>query len=264
MNFGFRHYRKQRVRISLRPTLNVATAPRSLERGAVVYLKCGSAMELREYLSIRRAYNLVRQELGADRRLTFVELAILCRLSSLGRSMKTSEIAEYQGSLRPTMTHRTKHLAEMGFMLRSKGSSDRRNVVCEITDEGSAFVDEICLRICEVLRNGTILSRTTPKRICRYVDAMGSVTCMSGELVLLGIMAVPEQRATVSELVGALGLLQPTVSMAVSALEDDELIVRRQAEGSARSGVIELTDAGMEQATRVGDAINALVVRRKP
>lgn len=229
-----------------------------------MYLKCGSAMELREYLSIRRAYNLVRQDMGADRRLTFVELAILCRLNSLGCSMKTSEIAEYQGSLRPTMTHRTKHLAEMGLMLRSKGSSDRRNVVCEITDEGSVFVDTICLRICEVLRNGAILSRTTPQRICRYVDAMGSVACMSGDLVLLGIMAVPDQRATVSELVGALGLLQPTVSMAVSALEGDGLITRRRlSEGSARSVEIVLTDAGMERAVEMGEAIKALVVRRK-
>ena len=69
-------------------------------------------MELREYLAIRRAYNLVRQDMLADRRLTFVELAILCRMDVLGRPMNTSEITEYQGALRPTMTHRTKHLSE--------------------------------------------------------------------------------------------------------------------------------------------------------
>ena len=97
-------------------------------------------MELREYLAIRRAYNLVRQDMPADRRLTFVELAILCRMDVLGRPMNTSEIAEYQGALRPTMTHRTKHLSELGFMVRSKGSSDRRNVICEISDEGREFV----------------------------------------------------------------------------------------------------------------------------
>ena len=76
-------------------------------------------MELREYLSIRRAYNLVRQESDASERLTSSEFAILCRLDVAGGSLRTSDIAEYQGSLRPTMTHRTKHLATLGLKGRS-------------------------------------------------------------------------------------------------------------------------------------------------
>lgn len=221
-------------------------------------------MELREYLSIRRAYNLVRQGMSAERRLTFVEFAILCRLSVLEHPLKTSEIAEYQGSLRPTMTHRTKHLAELGLMSRDKGNADRRNVVCSITEEGSAFVGEVSSLVCDVLRNGAILSRTASQRICRYVDAMGSVPCMSGDLVLLGIYSSPTGRATVSELVADLGLLQPTVSMSVSALEGEGMIVRqRDSEGSARSVDILLTDAGTERAEELVGAIKALVVKRK-
>lgn len=221
-------------------------------------------MEMREYLSIRKAYNLVRQSMGAARRLTFVEFAILCRLEVLGREMKTSEIAEYQGSLRPTMTHRTKHLAELGYMRRSKGSSDRRNVVCAITDEGSAFVDEVCQLVCQALRGGSVLSRTTPQRICRYVDAMGAVACMSGELVLLGVSVSPEGSATVSELVGMLGLLQPTVSMAVSALEGEGCVARlRDGEAAVRTGGVTLTSEGVARANRLTEDINKLVVRRK-
>ena len=68
-------------------------------------------MELREFMSVRRAYNLVRQETDTSRRLTFEEFAILCRLDIVNEPMKTSAIAEYQGALRPTMTHRTNHLA---------------------------------------------------------------------------------------------------------------------------------------------------------
>ncbi len=221
-------------------------------------------MELREYLAIRRAYNLVRQDMPVDRRLTFVELAILCRMDVLGRPMNTSEIAEYQGALRPTMTHRTKHLSELGFMVRSKGSSDRRNVICEISDEGREFVEQTCRLICDILHAGNILSRTTALRVARYVDAMGSLTCMSGELVLLGILQSETGSRTVSDLVNVLGLLQPTVSMSVAALEGEGLVMRlRQDEGATRSVDIVLTEAGETRAADIADEIRALVIRRK-
>lgn len=222
-------------------------------------------MELREYLAIRRAYNLVRQDMSADRRLTFVELAILCRMSVLGRAMNTSEIAEYQGALRPTMTHRTKHLSDLGFMERTKGNADRRNVVCEITEEGKAFVEEACGLICDILRSGSVLSRTTPRRICNYVDAMGSLTCMSGDLVLLGILQSPDRRCTVSDLVVMLGLLQPTVSMSVASLEGEGYIKRiKQDDTGGRSFDLTLTEAGLVHATKIEDSIRALIIRRKP
>ena len=221
-------------------------------------------MELREYLAIRRAYNLVRQDMPADRRLTFVELAILCRMDVLGRPMNTSEIAEYQGALRPTMTHRTKHLSELGFMVRSKGSSDRRNVICETSDEGREFVEQTCRLICDILHAGNILSRTTALRVARYVDAMGSLTCMSGDLVLLGILQSETGSRTVSDLVNVLGLLQPTVSMSVAALEGEGLVMRlRQDEGATRSVDIVLTEAGETRAADIADEMWALVIRRK-
>ena len=101
-------------------------------------------MEMRDYLSIRRAYNLVRQRVDSARRVNFSEFAILCRLSLTDRRMRTSDIAEYQGCLRPTMTHRTKHLAELGLISREKGETDRRNVVCVLTEAGHAEVKELC------------------------------------------------------------------------------------------------------------------------
>ena len=221
-------------------------------------------MELREYLAIRSAYNLVRQDMPTERRLTFVELAILCRMSVLGRAMNTSEIAEYQGALRPTMTHRTKHLSELGLISRTKGSSDRRNVVCEITEEGEAFVTEVCQLVCDVLHSGVVLSRTTSQRICRYIDAMGSITCMSGDLVLLGILQSTDGASTVSGLVNVLGLLQPTVSMSVAALEGEGMIERlRHNDGGGRTVDIVLTERGSSYIKEIEDAIHALVVRRK-
>lgn len=221
-------------------------------------------MELREYLAIRRAYNLARQGVSAQERLTFPELAILCRLDVLARPMNTSEIAEYQGALRPTMTHRTKHLAKLGFIQRAKGSSDKRNVVCEITDEGKALVENACSHICDILRSGSVLTRTNPQRIARYIDAMGSVTCMSGDLVLLGILQAPDECSTVSELVSTLGLLQPTVSMATAALEGEGYAYRLRLDGlPGRSMDISLTEKGKLRAEGMTEDIGALVVHRK-
>ena len=221
-------------------------------------------MELREYISIRRAYNLVRQESDAPKRLTFSEFAILCRLDVSGGSLRTSDIAEYQGSLRPTMTHRTKHLASLGLIERLKGDLDRRNVVCQVTDEGRECVHELCARTCAMIPTGQALSRVTADRMRRYVDAMGSINCMSGELILIGLLVYDEGSCSVTDLVGGLGLLQPTVSMSVSTLVDEGMLRRVQVESAPRSARVALTDKGLEVANEIAEQIEALIIRRKP
>jgi DNA-binding MarR family transcriptional regulator len=221
-------------------------------------------MEIREYLSIRRAYNLVRHAVENPGRLTFSEFAILCRLDVAGGSLKTSDIAEYQGSLRPTMTHRTKHLATLGLIERLKGGLDRRNVVCQITDRGLALVDDLCAKTCSMIGTGQALSRVTPDRMRKYVDAMGSVSCMSGELILLGLYAYDGESCSVTDLVGGLGLLQPTVSMSVASLVEGGLIERVQSEGSPRSARVMLAESGQALANDLVRQIEDIVVRRKP
>ena len=219
-------------------------------------------MELREYLAIRRSYNLIRQQMSAKKRLTFVEFAILSRLRVHGDVLNTSQIADYQGALRPTMTHRTKHLSDLELLERTQGSSDRRNVVCGLTELGASLVDEVCTRMCMLLRSGSVLSRTTPQRICRYVDAMGAVTCMSGELVLLGITMAPDGQASVSELVRGLGLLQPTVSMSISTLVEQGLAYRVITTGGSRLARVALTEEGNRRAGDLIFRIRQLVVHR--
>ena len=220
-------------------------------------------MELREYTSIRRAYNLVRQRVDSSSRLTFAEFAILCRLLNVGTSLKTSEIAEYQGSLRPTMTHRTKHLSKLGLIERDKGDSDRRNVVCTISDAGVAYVHELCESACKEISAGHALARTTPERICRYADAMGSVPCTAGELTLLGLYEAGVGSRSISQLVEDLGLLQPTVSMSVAALEQEGMITR-VSEGEAKTLRVALSEAGRKAAEDLIDIITDVIVRRKP
>ncbi len=54
-------------------------------------------MDLKEFMSVRRAYNAVRQEVGSEERLTFEEFAIVCHLCDADEPLKTSAIAEYPG-----------------------------------------------------------------------------------------------------------------------------------------------------------------------
>ena len=222
-------------------------------------------MELREYMSVRRAYNLVQQETESVCRLTFEEFAILCRLALVDSPMKTSDIAEYQGALRPTMTHRTNHLASLGYIDRDEGTIDRRNIVCSISDDGRKFANELASRTRAKIPVGQPLARTSADRICKYVDAMGSVYCTAGELVMLALYADETNNSTVTSLVERLGLLQPTVSMSVGALVEKELVVRVHIEGgSARSMHIVLTEKGFEIAEQLARKISRLVVRRRP
>ena len=179
--------------------------------------------------------------------------------------IKTSAIAEYQGALRPTMTHRTNHLAKLGLIDRGEGLVDRRNIVCSISEEGREHVRYLAEATRSQISTGQPLARTAAERICRYVDAMGSVYCTAGELVLLALYSRGEEPSTVTQLVESLGLLQPTVSMSVSSLIENGLVYRNQDNAvSARSSFIHLTDEGREVAKDIASRISTVIVHRKP
>ena len=221
-------------------------------------------MDLREYMSVRRAYNIVRQAVPSSERLTFEEFAIISHLANSGTPMRTSDIAEYQGSLRPTMTHRTNHLESLELIERREGSEDRRNVVCSISERGREHALELARLTCAQIPSGKPLSRTTPERALKYVDAMGSYYCKAGELVLLALYASEDDSSTIMGLVGALGLLQPTVSMSVAALAEQGLLVRERSSSGAHTTSVGLTDEGASLAAEIAARVDAIVVRRKP
>lgn len=218
-------------------------------------------MDLKEFMSVRRAYNIVRQNVSSNERLTFEEFAILCRLNESAEPVKTSAIADYQGALRPTMTHRTNHLEDLGLIERSEGEVDRRNVVCSISERGRERVLELASLTRAQIPNGKALSRTSPERILKYVDAMGAYFCKAGELVLLGLYASDEDALTIMQIVDALGLLQPTVSMSVSSLAERSLVERGHDAG--RTTRVSLTPAGVDYARELASGIEDIVVRRK-
>ena len=220
-------------------------------------------MDLKEFMSVRRAYNTVRQMVEAKDRLTFEEFAILCRLSEAEEPIKTSAIAEYQGALRPTMTHRTNHLSGLGLIERAEGEVDRRNVVCSVSAAGRARVAELASLTRAQLPTGKALSRTSPERIVKYADAMGALFCKAGDLVLLGLYAAEADALTIMQIVDALGLLQPTVSMSVASLGERGLVERSHEADGSHTTSVSLTPEGVECAKELAEKIEALVVRRK-
>lgn len=213
-------------------------------------------------MSVRRAYNIVRQSVESEERLTFEEFAILCRLCEAGAPMKTSAIAEYQGALRPTMTHRTNRLFSLGLIERTEGSEDRRNVVCAVSERGRERVMELAELTRSQIPTGKALSRTSAERVCKYADAMGSLYCKAGDLVLLGLH-VAGKDLSIMELVDMLGLLQPTISMSVQSLAQLGLVEREQGAGT-RAATVGLTSAGEARAVELVEKIGAIVVRRRP
>lgn len=227
-------------------------------------------MNVREYLSVRRAYALVRQAEPAQERITFEEFAMLCHLANSSGMLRTSEIASYQGVLRPTMTHRTSHLAKLGLIERVSGESDRRSVCCSLSGEGMSSLERLLAAMCECIKAPMPLSRCKSGRMRRIVDAMGAVSPSSAELVLVCLldqregMGPEEEGLAVCDLVSRLGLLQPTVSMAVGSLVESGDVHRVPLRGASRGLGVRLTPAGSERAHAFVGLIEALHVHNSP
>ena len=110
---------------------------------------------------------------------------------------------------------------------------------------------------------GKALSRTSAERICKYADAMGSIFCKAGDLVLLGLYSAEADELTIMQLVDVLGLLQPTVSMSVSSLAEQGLVERRRESGKQHTTSVALTEAGRDRAEQMKQVIESVIVRRK-
>ena len=219
-------------------------------------------MDVKEYITVRRAYNIVRQKVPPAERLTFEELAVLALLSSSAKPVPTSSIANWQHALRPTMTHRANHLAALGLIERGEGQTDRRNVVCAITERGEERLSELCSEIRQVLAHGKVLTRIDSTRIKQYLLAMGQYYVRASDLVLMSLALSPREGVPIALIVGALGLLQPTVSMSVQSLEERGLAKGDSPGAKAIKAC--LTDKGRMRAEDLIMCIEALVVKRRP
>lgn len=213
-------------------------------------------MRVAAFLSVRRAYGLVRQQTEAPSRISFEELSALCRLRMADRPVRTSDLAHWQRVLRPTMTHRANHLATLGLIERGVGSDDRRSVCCSLSGDGAKRLEQDCAAICDRIGAGMPLSRCAPGRMVAVVSAMGQVAVDSADLVVLGLLELGGA-SVVGELVERLGLLQPTVSMSVASLVHAGFASK----DPGRRGAVRLTEEGRAHARTLAGGIEAVVVR---
>lgn len=220
-------------------------------------------MDPKEYLSIRKAYNSMRQDKDQDNRLTFEELAILSILYDR-EYLTATEIADFQQVSRPTMTHRGNHLEKLGFITRTPGIDDRRQVRCAITDLGHKDVDvqlkELFAQLPEEMASLYGKGKHALENLRKQVIEMGTKEILAGSLTLLsfGVFDKNKEEITITDIVESTGLLQPTVSMSVARLERAGLLSRQRGSAtSRRTTLVSVTDLGQtnldEMLTTIGE-----------
>jgi DNA-binding MarR family transcriptional regulator len=115
---------------------------------------------------------LVRQ-LGGE--LSRTEVGLLRTLSSGPR--RITELAELEGLAQPTITILIKQLEEQGLVTRTRRSGDGRVVLVDLTESGSAALEEFRARLRAVV--GGYLAEISDEQ----VDALAAATETLAHLV---------------------------------------------------------------------------------
>lgn len=220
-------------------------------------------MDPKEYLVIRKAYNLMRQESGQADRLTFEELAILCVLYDK-EYMNATQIADFQQVSRPTMTHRGNHLAKLGYINREPGNMDRRQVCCSNTEAGRTECETqlkmLLERLPESIARRMGRGKSAIENMRKQIVAMSGHEILAGSLTLFAFAATElNEEVTITRIVTLTGLLQPTVSMSVARLERSGLLERqRGSETSRRTTIVRVTKEGEQELRDMLEAVNGM------
>lgn len=229
---------------------------RPRDADADAFVRGEERMRTRDYIAVRRAFNVVRQDVPREGRLTFEAMAILCLLDYLNAPVCVSDIADHQQCSAPTLSHRLNSLESLGYIVRSANDGDRRSVTCATTPAGRE-VERACCEECHVVlvRSGT-LAHVGPERLRVYLVAMGRRRFSAGDQLLVYLGAAGGQALRASEMMRGTGLLQPTVSMALDTLEGRGLVERPP------EGVL-LTEEGARAADALGAEVEGMVLPRR-
>lgn len=183
----------------------------------------------------------------------------MCHLSNNAHPLRMSDLAQYQDALRPTITHRVAHLVKVGFLERSEGEEDKRNVCCSLSSEGKEYLTKTLENLRNNLQTQEIRDSVSLERMCLAVDNSGSILVSSADLIVLAISidyCATGETVLVGELSRNLGILQPTVSMAVGTLEREGLIKRVSGVGARESILaVALTKKGKQYAQKIAARI---------
>ncbi|MFC0040679.1 MarR family winged helix-turn-helix transcriptional regulator [Actinomadura rayongensis] len=100
-----------------------------------------------------RLTELMDRDLKTRHGLSVSEYEILVRLSEApGRSLRMAELAEHASQSRSRLSHTCARLEGKGLVRREDCPSDRRGVICLLTDEGFAALDRAARDHVEVVR----------------------------------------------------------------------------------------------------------------
>ena len=257
-------------------------------------------MDLNQFLSIRSAFNRIPQQDFRGERISFDELALLCKLQSVNVPVRTSALSEYSNALRPTTTHRLTRLDNFDMIKRVEGATDARSIECSITDHGVATINYLSRQIVKNIPKGKPLHSIKASRVPHYLCVMGTQYMTAGDFIIFSLFVheneqrlaaeaeeanaqaaelegegqemeagTPEPESTtmtISQIVEMTGFAQPTVSMTVSALDDKGLVSRsRTGKGMPhpRTVSVSLSEAGEARGEELKRIVRAMSMNTK-
>lgn len=220
-------------------------------------------MRLSQYIEIRRTFNLLRRETPSGSRIIFDEFAILCALHG-HTGLSAAELAQMQRTPRPTVAHRGRHLAGLGYVSRFASADDRRRMRCSLTRSGVGCVRSTCQAILDDCEEDESLASLEADDVVPIAQRMGSVPMTADTMTLLCFAAAGTRSLTITSVVAMTEMLQPTISMAVLRLEGSGCIERPEGAPLAgrrptrRAVGCVLSDYGERAARQVARSIETL------
>ena len=225
-------------------------------------------MDLADFLLVRCRAARTLRTLLRDPKVSFGEMALLCHLDLAKASQRVSDLASYEGVIRPTMSHRLQRLARLGLVEQARGEEDRRSVLYGLSERGRWQVEDFLEATAQAIAPPDPLASVSPERLGRYVEAAGCVPASASDLVLLAL-EVEGRPLRVTDLQRRTGLIQPTCSVTLATLEGRGLVERLApgedpalASGAGTVRAARLTPSGAEAASRLAARVRSVVVHR--
>jgi len=95
------------------------------------------------------------------------------------------------------------------------------------------------------------------------MDGVGSFNCNAGDLVLLAMKVMESEGCVLSDIVELLRLMEPTVSMTVTALAKSGFLERHESAKEFRRIQIVLTEKGQKRVNGLISKISDITIPRK-
>lgn len=227
--------------------------------GIQAYQLTGAALDYREFLVLRRAFDISRSRIPAGSRIIFQELGVLSILSRRPQPVCHSYLAAATHASSATIGHRLRHLGSAGLVVSSQNPTDRRQTLLSITDEGEALLTQVCTTTVATLAPSGILGHVALDRLPVYYSAMSALPIRLGDLILMILRTSDEASLSVADLTYLTGCVQPSVTMSLQRLQANGLVTSIT---SLNKLLTSLSDEGTRHADGLVGSVSSLVIPR--